>query len=278
MKTLLIILMSNISLAAPIQVLPQKNTKKINGDEVKTTQASTISKTKMKKTKTSNLNDKGRNAMQTEENDEIKEIKKLDKNNQDELKTYLSKNAFAVWDYTSSYDVKTGTAIKAILLNSVVSSNLDSPLLAETTEDYKGVPKGTKFSCIGVTKNRRVLTSCNRMITESDEFEVDTILLNTDGTAGLMGELYSGKNEYMVGALTAATLSGVFDASLDTTPTPLGTEVLQHSMKNKMKSGAIGALDEITQLNTDELKTKEPKISMNAGKEVLIYFNKRFKN
>lgn len=278
MKIFLLLLMTNSVLAAPIQVLSHKNEIAMKSDQVNAVQSATFVKTKKGKRKQVIANERKVDKLPIEGNPEIQEIKKLDQSSQDALKSYLSKNSFAVWDYTSSFDVKTGTVIKGILLNSVVSSNLDSPLLVETTEDYKGVSKGTRFSCIGVTKNRRVLTSCNRMITDADEFEVDTILLNTDGTAGLMGELYSGKNEYMVGALTAATLRGVFDASLDTTTTPLGTEVLQHNMKNKIKSGAIGALDEITQLNTDELKTKEPKISMNAGKEILIYFNKRFRN
>lgn len=276
MKMLLLFMISTSLIAAPIEVMPRKYGSTFKSDKVSTVQAASVAKPKKKKSKIISEKQSPDN-YDLESDSEIREIKKLDKSNQDELRTYLNKNSIAIWDYTSSFDVKTGTAIKGILLNSVVSSNLDSPLLVETTEDYKGVQSGTRFSCIGATKNRRVLTSCNRMITETDEYEVETILLNTDGTAGLMGDLYSGKNEYMVGALTAATLRGVFDASLDTTATPFGTEVLQHNMKNKIKSGAIGALDEITQLNTEELKTKEPKISMNAGKEVLIYFSKRFK-
>ena len=54
---------------------------------------------------------------------------------------------------------------------------------------------------------------------------------------------------------------------------------MYHSVtgKNKIKGGGIGALDEIIQMSTDEYKTQEPKISINAGKEVLVYFNRRFK-
>ena len=97
---------------------------------------------------------------------ELEEIKQFDKASNQAIKNYLSKNSIAVWDFTTKYDVKTGTAIRAILLNSVVSSNLESPMLVETVEAFSGIPEGTKFSCSGATKNKRVLAVCNKLVTE----------------------------------------------------------------------------------------------------------------
>ena len=224
-----------------------------------------------------NKTKRGAASKKEEKNSELDEIKQLDKVSSQEIKNYLAKNAIAVWDFTNKFDVKTGTAIKAILLNSVISSNLESPMLVETVEAYTGIPEGTKFSCSGATKNKRVLAVCNKLITENDEYGVDTVLLNNDGTAGLLGKAYSGKEQYAVGAITAAALKSALDVSLDRVNTSFGTESVTTSAKNKIKSGGIGALDEIVQMSTDEYKTQEPKISIDAGKQVLIYFNRRFK-
>lgn len=208
---------------------------------------------------------------------ELDQVRQLDKSSTHEINKFLSRNTVGVWDFTNRFDVKTGTAIKAIMLNSIVSSNLESPILIETTEAYAGIPMGTKFSCGGATKNKRVLAVCNKLITESDEYEVDTILLNSDGTAGLLGKAYSGKEQYAVGAITAAALKSALDVSLDRVNTSFGTEAVSTTAKNKIKSGGIGALDEIVQMSSEEYKNQEPKISIDAGKKVLVYFNRRFK-
>ncbi|MBC7540151.1 MAG: hypothetical protein H7281_15105 [Bacteriovorax sp.] len=205
------------------------------------------------------------------------EVKDIDKANSLLLKKYLDKNSLGIWDFSNQYDLKTGSVIKGRLLNSVVSSNLESPLLVETVEAFEGLPSGTLFSCVGVSKNKRVLTACNRLITNDDEYDVETILLNLDGTAGLLGKFYSGKEQFAVGAITAATLKQGLDVSLDRVINPLGMESVTTSAKNKIKSGGIGALDEIIQMNTDEYKTTESKLSIDAGTKILIYFTRRFK-
>jgi hypothetical protein len=258
---LLLLVLPKAIMASPIEVIKNYI---FSSNET----SSAVKKSKSKKTSLVKKDDKP---------SEFEEIKQLDRASTKELKNYLNKNSIGVWDFTTKYDVKTGTAIRGILLNSVVSSNLESPILVETTEAFSGIPEGTKFSCTGATKNKRVLAVCNKLVTESDEYEVDTILLNNDGTAGLLGKAYSGKEQYAVGAITAAALKGALDVSLDRVNTSFGTESVTTTAKNKIKSGGIGALDEIVQMNADEYKTQEPKISIDSGMQVLIYFNRRFK-
>jgi hypothetical protein len=263
---LLIILVPLNALSSPIEVLsnliPKQNPKK-----------NPYQKTNKSKSNSSKIS---RN-LKTSRSVDIEEVNFLEQSSNLEIKKFLNKNSIAAWDFTNRFDVKTGTAIRGILLNSVVSSNLESPLLVEVTEDFSGITQGTKFSCTGATKNKRVLAVCNKLVTDNDEYEVDTILLNNDGTAGLLGRAYSGKEQYAVGAITAAALKSALDVSLDRVNTTIGTESITTSARNKVKSGGIGALDEIIQMSTDEYKTQEPKISIDAGKEVLVYFNRRFK-
>ena len=215
--------------------------------------------------------------VENNQNGEIDEINRIDHDSKKIIKEYLNQNSFYVMDLTNRFDIKTGSAIKGILLNSVVSSNLDSPILVETTETFQSIPKGSRFGCLGVSKNKRVLSLCSKLIMESDEYEVDTILLNNDGTAGLLGKAYSGREQYAASAITGAALKGALDVSLDRMNTSYGSETVRTTSNNKIKSGAIGALDEVIQMNTEEYKNQETKISIEAGTEVLVYFNKRFK-
>ena len=263
MKTSLIILLiiPSTLYSAPIEIKSQ------NFKEHTQVKAGPIQKKKITKSTVAS----------EEQFSELEQIKQLDKSSSHEIKKFLSQNTVGVWDFTNRFDVKTGTAIKAMMLNSIVSSNLESPILIETTEAFAGIPMGSKFSCGGATKNKRVLAVCNKLITESEEYEVDTILLNSDGTAGLLGKAYSGKEQYAVGAITAAALKSALDVSLDRVNTSFGTEAVSTTAKNKIKSGGIGAMDEIVQMSSEEYKNQEPKISIDAGKKVLVYFNRRFK-
>ena len=64
---------------------------------------------------------------------------------------------------------------------------------------------------------------------------------------------------------------------MDRVKTTSCLESVTTNSRNKIKGGSIGAMDEIIQMNTDEYKALEPKISIDAGKSVLVYFNRRFK-
>lgn len=189
-----------------------------------------------------------------------------------------SKNP-AIWDFTLEYDFKTGTVLKGRILNSIVSTNLESPLIVEIFLD-QGLPEGTIFSCTGTTKHKRVVAACNRMITPGhggDEFSVVTSLLNTDGSAGIKADyFYSGKEELVAGAIAFSFARGVIENSQDRIATPLG-QTTPDTIKNNYLNGVLGATDELTNMMRQEMQTREPKVFIKAGKPILIYFNQRFK-
>lgn len=200
------------------------------------------------------------------------------KNEQSLVNNNISLDALRsnIVDYTISYDVLSGSVLKGRVLNSIVSSNLESPILVEVTETNFGIIAGSKFICGGITKNKRVVTVCDKLVTDIDEFQVNVSLLNTDGTSGLVGEVYSGKEKFMVGAIGTAFLRSALEVSQDRIPTYTG-ELVKSNSKNKVLSGTIGSLDEGLQVFSEEMKTEEVKISIDAGKEILIFFNQRFR-
>lgn len=185
----------------------------------------------------------------------------------------------AIWDLSRRFTIKSTTTLKARLLNSVVSTNLESPMVIELIEDTPYLPIGTIFSCRGSTKHKRVFSACSRLIlpdTNGEEYPVAVSVLNMDGSAGIKADYYySGKEELVAGVLASAMVRGVIETSQQRVATPLG-QVTPDTVKNRYLNGALSTTDELTNLMEKEMKTKEPKAYIEAGKEVLIYFNERF--
>ena len=183
-----------------------------------------------------------------------------------------------VWDYTNQYDFKTGTTVKGILLNSIVSTNLESPLIVEV-QDGERLPIGTRFSCKGITKLKRVIAVCDKLITPTDdeEFEIEASLLNADGSSGLRPDgISTGKEEYIAGTIATAFSKGLIEIGTERVASPLG-ELTANTRKNRVTNGILNSLDETNNIMNSEMKTREPKAYIEAGRPVLIYFNRRFK-
>ena len=196
-------------------------------------------------------------------------LKKIQEQNAELLKRIgIPDEKFLIWD--GSQKIESGKVLKGILLNSVVSTNLESPLMIQVYSGY-GLPDGTKFMCKGVTKNKRVLTVCDRMITPTKEVGVKVQILNPDGTSGLRGEYNDGKDSYIAGAVVSEFAKGVLSASKGTFQTPLGA-INEVNDKNKILEGLSNSAQTTTDVLLDEYKNQEPKVFIEAGKEVLIFF------
>lgn len=184
------------------------------------------------------------------------------------LKGKSSEEAPFIWDGTKK--IETTKVIRGILLNSVVSTNLESPLLVESL-DSSSLPQGTRFKCSGITKNKRVLTVCDKMITPAKEVAVKVQILNLDGSAGLRGDYNDGKDSYIAGAIVSDFAKGVINASKNKLTVPLGI-VDADSDKNKILEGLANSATTTSDVLLDEMKSQEPKVFIEAGKPVLIFF------
>ena len=73
------------------------------------------------------------------------------KENNEKIKTLLLQRSSEplIWD--GRQKILTGRTFRGRLLNSLVSTNMESPVLVEAYSD-QGLPYGTKFSCSGTTK------------------------------------------------------------------------------------------------------------------------------
>ncbi len=177
-------------------------------------------------------------------------------------------NMPTIWEGDSK--ILTGKTYKGILLNSVVSSNLASPVLVRALPN-QGLPYPTRFSCAGTTQNKRVLTLCNKMILPEKEVAISAQILNTDGSGGLVGEYDDGKEDLIAGAVLSDFAQGMLSAAQTRFSSPMG-EVRDSGTKNQVLQGMINSGGTTSEILLDEMKKAEPVVTVPAGTEVIIYF------
>lgn len=197
------------------------------------------------------------------------EFEKLKANNEILKKLLLHRTTEpTIWD--GGAKILTGRVFKGRLLNSVVSTNLDSPISVEAYPD-QGLPYQTRFTCFGLTKFKRVKTICSKLETTEKEINVSAEILNLDGSAGLLGVFEDGKDEVMAGVIASNMAQGMIAGAQSKVNTSFG-EVTGGGLKNELLTGAFNSAKGVSEILTEDMKTKEPIVMIDAGKEVLIYF------
>lgn len=196
-------------------------------------------------------------------------LNKILENNQ-RLNSLLQSRSSVPVIWEQGAKIFTGKVFRGTLLNSIVSTNLSSPVLV-LAHAGQGLPPKTKFSCQGVTQNKRVLTLCNKMVTTDKEIPIQAQALNMDGTSGLLGEYDDGKEDLIAGAVISDFAQGMLSAAQSRIGTPFGA-VRDDSVKNQLLQGAIESGRTTSDILVEEMKNKEPVVTIDAGEEVLIYF------
>ncbi|MGE3611453.1 MAG: TrbI/VirB10 family protein [Bacteriovoracaceae bacterium] len=173
-----------------------------------------------------------------------------------------------IWEQRAK--ILTGKVFRGTLLNSIVSTNLSSPVIV-MAHPNQGLPYKTKFSCQGTTQNKRVLTLCNRMVTTEKEIPIQAQLLNVDGSSGLEGVYDDAKDQLIAGVVISDFAQGMLSGAQSRIGTAFGS-VRDDSTKNQVLQSFIESGRTTSDILVDEMKTAEPVVTIEAGEEVLIYF------
>lgn len=196
-------------------------------------------------------------------------LNKILENNQ-RLNSLLQSRSSVPVIWEQGAKILTGKVFRGTLLNSIVSTNLSSPVLV-LAHAGQGLPPKTKFTCQGVTQNKRVFTLCNKMVTTDKEIPIQAQILNMDGTSGLLGDYDDGKEDLIAGAVISDFAGGMLSAAQSRIGTPFGS-LRDDSFENQLLQGAIESGRTTSDILLEEMKTKEPVVTIDAGEEVLIYF------
>lgn len=196
-------------------------------------------------------------------------LKRLLQNNQKLTELLQQRSAEPViWNRRAK--ILTGKTFKGITLNAINSTNLSSPILVQALPN-QGLPYPTKFACQGVTQNKRVFTLCNLMISDEKETPISAQVLNIDGSSGLEGEYDDAKEALIAGAVASEFAAGMMSAAQARISGPLGG-ITDSTLSNQLLQGAVNSGRTTSEILLEEMKTKEPIVSVDAGIEVLIYF------
>lgn len=166
--------------------------------------------------------------------------------------------------------IHSGKTFWGIVLNSIYSTNLASPIVVEALPG-QGLAAKTRFLCTGVTQHKRVQTQCHLMVSAEREQSIQAIVLNSDGSSGLMGEYDDGKDALIAGAVLSDFSQGLLTAAQTRISGPLGA-ITDSSVKNQLLQGAIQSGHTTSEILLDEMRQKEPVVKIEQGSEVLIYF------
>lgn len=190
-----------------------------------------------------------------------------------ELHSQVKKEAPRPFIWERKDPILTGKVYRGILLNSIVSTNLASPVLVRVRPG-QGLPHGTKFACQGVSQNKRIHTQCQRMILEGRELQVSAQLLNTDGTAGLVGEIEDGKEDMIFASLASNFSQGMLSAAQNRVSTPYGSHI-DSTLRNQIMQGLIQSGGTASDIFLEEMRNITPVVTVQAGEEVLVYFQEK---
>lgn len=200
-------------------------------------------------------------------NSSIESLKSQNQKIENLLNTKLSKPN--IFDKTSSFDFVAGTLFKGVLFNSILSTNLPSPIIININDAR--LPMGTKLLCQGITRNKRVDTKCSTIIINQKEYAISSSALNIDGSFGLVGQYFDGKESYFASSLATDFIKGMTDISKTTQINPFGIPIPENSVKNKLLEGSTNAMDRASDLLLEESKTEEAIIFIKAPMNVLIF-------
>lgn len=185
----------------------------------------------------------------------------------------------------STNKLPTGSVIKASLVNTIVSTDANSPAIAQITEDiyWKSsliIPRGAKAIGQGVLDDstERLQIRFNTLVfPEGEQHSISALALLPDGSSGISGDFHSRRFPKQAGRFVGTFIGGLAQGLKDKdTHGQSGIVFEPGSLKNGILNGiansSVDQANSITQ-NSERLK---PYLQVSQGTAFLIYLEKEF--
>ena len=186
-----------------------------------------------------------------------------------------------------------GRLIKCVLANSVDSANIDTPIIGLVTDDlwHDGrlvVPAGTEVhgkASVDRMRDRIVASGSwtvvwqtgqelvvNGSALDREENPNLTTWSDTDGTAGLKGQVFKSDSLAEAKLFVATFMSGVASGLQRNTTTLLGTQVA-NTVPDAALAGASQVMNTYAQQILDAIRREGVFVRVPAGKQMYLYVN-----
>ncbi|OFZ38156.1 MAG: hypothetical protein A2504_17015 [Bdellovibrionales bacterium RIFOXYD12_FULL_39_22] len=165
--------------------------------------------------------------------------------------------------------------MQGIILNSVLAMNMRPSLFVVKVADATSDIDGAELRCSGVSFEKRMPATCDMLVTDDGEFSVDVKVWDLDGADGAIADYYySGEEKSFLTEGFSAFFAGVLDSAKDRIATPFG-ETTKDSGKNKILEGLTNVAGNAGRKVQESGDQKMSVVFINAGKEVLLFFNQK---
>ncbi len=177
------------------------------------------------------------------------------------------------------------STISVRLVNSVISTDSVSPVIALTTSDALDnesstvIPAGTQV--VGQASfddlTRRLQIRFHSVVFEDGKQRgISGIALLDDGSAGLTGEYHSSSVFQQAGRFLSTFIGGMADGMKDKEASASGQVIEKGSVKNGLLNGAADAASDQARQTSQEMERIRPFLEVKKGTEFLLYLEKEF--
>ena len=178
-----------------------------------------------------------------------------------------------------------GFSISVRLLNSILSTDTGSPVIAEIPDDvfsHSVLSIPAKTRAIGSVRfdegTRRLQLKFNALVyPEGDQHSIQAVGMMADGSAGLDGDFHSGEASRQVSRFMGHFIGAMADGMKErNSGGPFGIPYEPGSVKNGILSGvSLSAEDEVKSM-TESLGATKPTMTLPAGQVFLLFLEREY--
>ena len=171
------------------------------------------------------------------------------------------------------FKVNALTRVRGVVLNSVLAMNVRPTTFIVKLDTKDSNLEEGELRCSGICFEKRVPSTCDLLVVDDREYQVDVKVWDLDGAEGILADYYySGEEKTFLTSGFASFFSGVMDAAKDRIITPYG-EAPRNNAKNKILGGLMGVSENAKEKIAESAEKNISIGFINAGKEVLVFFN-----
>lgn len=178
-----------------------------------------------------------------------------------------------------------GTTISLKLLNRIVSSDNNSPVIGVVLEDVNWkdnlvIPQGTKAigrASFDDASKRLQIRFSTLVFPEGEQHPVNGVGLLADGSSGLPGDYHSGEAQKQIGRFMGNFIGGLAEGMKNKEgSTQSGMSFEPGSLKNGLLNGVKESAFDQAKSYTERMEKVKPYLEVPAGVSFLLYLEKEF--
>ncbi len=177
-----------------------------------------------------------------------------------------------------------GSTFTAKLVNTVLSSDNEAPVIAEVTDDVMPknslvIPRGSRAigqASFDETAQRLKVRFHTLVYPEGDQHALSGLGLLPDGSSGLLGDYHSKAFQKQAGRFVGDFVSGLASGMIQKNEGPLRMAYNPGSLKNGLLNGVSKSTSDQARQYSDEMASTHGYLEVPSGSVFLIYLEKEY--